>query len=231
MASFTVKNVKDVSVFDNWPNWWPDKTHYASQHAVRLAQKVAFEKLLAKGASERAVEAFLAANKEVLSFIPFIYSTGHHAAWIYPKAYLRAPNSGVPGLIPDYVLAGANSDGISWFVLELKAPKERAFTRNGSRVYLSPAANQGICQLLGYMDVAARTQANLRDEMKLAGFREPRGVLMIGTEEETEDEKVREFKGAWNRANQKLQIRSYSSLLRIVESKLRDFNRLPTTAK
>jgi hypothetical protein len=67
--------------------------------------------------------------------------------------------------------------------------------------------------------------------MKLAGFREPRGVLMIGTEEETEDEKVREFKGAWNRANQKLQIRSYSSLLRIVESKLRDFNRLPTTAK
>jgi len=227
MGNFKITSAKNWDIFKDWPNWWPDKEHYVNQHKVKLEQKSLLERLLANRANEREIEAFLKNNPEVLALIPFVYSTGHHAAWVYPKAYIRPANDGIRGLIPDYILAGANSDGVSWFVLELKSPNERAFTRSGSHICLSRMANQGICQLLGYIDVMARSQAYLRDELKLAGFREPKGVLMIGTEEESQDKKIREFKGAWNRAHPNLQIRSYSSLLRTVESKLRDFNRLP----
>jgi hypothetical protein len=227
MAEFKLKirNAKDWDIFENWPSHWPDKKHFANQHDVKREQMVELERLLASGANERQTEAFLAANPEVLALIAFIYSTGHHAAWIYPKAYIRPANADIRGLVPDYILAGANSDGVSWFVLELKSPSEKAFVRRGSRVYLSSVANQGVCQLMAYMDVMSRSQSYLRDELKLANFREPRGILMIGTDTESQDEHVREFKGAWNRTHPNLQIRSYNALLRTVQSKLRDFGR------
>jgi hypothetical protein len=226
MPDFEIRAANKWNIFENWPDRWPDKEHFANQHGVRLEQKQELERLLAGVCSEREMEAYLARNPEVLALVAFLYSTGHHAAWIYPKAYVRPANDGIRGLIPDYILAGANSDGVSWFVLELKGPSEKAFSKKGSRIYLSRVANEGVCQLLSYMDVMARNQAFLRDELRFAGFREPRGVLMIGTEEESQDASVQEFKGAWNRAHPNLQIRSYSALLRTVETKLRDFNRL-----
>lgn len=230
MTKLVIKNAKDYNIFDHWPDHWPAKEHYASQHHVRPHQRAELARLLEAGVGEREVERFLAGNPEVLALMPFIYSTGHHAAWIYPKAQVRPANRGIPGLIPDYVLAGASSNGIEWFALELKGPNEKAFTKRKSRVYLSPVANQGICQLLSYMDVMARSQAYLRDELRLAGFREPRGVLMIGTEEESQDDAVREFKGAWNRAHPKLQIRSFNALLRIVDGKLQGRTAAPEHA-
>jgi len=117
-------------------------------------------------------------------------------------------------------MAGANSDGVSWWVLELKGPDKNAFKVRGRRVSLTSDANEGICQLLDYIDVSSRSQAYLRDELKLAGYREPRGALLIGTEEESEDEHVRDFKGAWNRMNPRVQIRSYTALLREAERKI-----------
>jgi hypothetical protein len=192
---------------------------------VRRDQRDRLHELLVRKASEREVERFLGANTEVLALVTFIYLTGHHAAWIYPKAHIRAPGGAPAGLIPDYVLAGANSYGVSWFLLELKSPGHRAFVKKGAHVYLSPDANKGVCQLLNYIDVASRSQMHLRDEMKLTGFREPRGILMIGTEDEMQDEDIRSFKAAWNRMHPALEIRSYNSLLRVVDGKLRDFGR------
>ena len=220
-----IRNIADLDVFESPPAHWPPKEHYANQHAVRRDQCEALRELLAMRASERAIEQFLADNREVLALVAFLYSTGHHAAWIYPKHQLRPPPGSPGGIIPDYVLAGANSDGVRWFILELKGANHSAFVLEGKRVSLSRYATKGVCQLLSYMDVATRSQGYLRDEIKLTGFREPRGILMIGTEEESSNENVREFKGAWNRMNPHLQIRSYSALLRMVEAKLRDFRR------
>jgi Domain of unknown function (DUF4263) len=225
MAGFTFKTASKESFFENWPDDWPDKKYFADQHIVRREQRDELAALLHERASETKIEKFLKNNREVLALVAFIYSTGHHAAWIFPKALVRPAGGELQGQIPDYVLAGANSGGVSWFVLELKGAEHNAFSRKGSRVFLSREANQGVCQLLQYMDVTARTQAYLRDELKLKGFREPCGVLMIGTDGETEDSVVRDFKAAWNRWHPKLQIRSYGALLRIVDSKLRDFSR------
>jgi|HubBroStandDraft_5_1064220.scaffolds.fasta_scaffold14277_2 hypothetical protein len=218
-----IRPASDFDIFENWPSYWPDKEHFANQHKVRREQRDELYELLARRATEREMERFLGANPEVLALVTFMYSTGHHAAWIYPKAHIRAPGGVSSGLIPDYVLAGANSGGVSWFLLELKSPGHKAFTKKDANVYLSSEANRGICQLLNYIDVASRSQGHLRDEMKLAGFREPRGILLIGTEDETQDEDIRSFKAAWNRMHPTLEIRSYNSLLRVVDRKLQDF--------
>src|SRR3546814_17045339 len=106
-------------------------------------------------------------------------------------------------------------------------PTRRYSDLTGKRVSLSSEANHGLCQLINYIDRSARSQAYLRDDLKLAGFREPREVLMIGTEEESRDERVREFKGAWNRMNPRVQIRSYSALLRQLAAKVADHARPP----
>src|SRR6516162_2928281 len=155
----------------------------------------------------------------------WMFYTGHHMSWIFPKEQIRPSSDPVGGLIPDYLMAGASSSGVDWFVLELKGADKRAFGKTGKRVSLSLDVNKGICQMLNYIDRSCRDQAYLRYGLELSGFREPQGILLIGTEEETDDEQVCDFKNAWNRINTRIQIRSYSHLLRQVEWKLRDFNK------
>jgi hypothetical protein len=188
---------------------------------VSVQQYQTFSKLVERAAGETEIENYLRKNHEVLSMAIDMFSTGHHMSWIFPKEQIRPPSGSVGGLIPDYLLAGASSNGVEWFVLELKGADKAAFAKRGKRVELTMDANEGICQLLNYIDRSSRDQAYLRDGLELIGFREPRGILLIGTENESDDMQVRDFKAAWNRTNLKLQIRSYNSLLRDVERKLR----------
>ena len=213
-------------LLENWPSDWPRKENHAIQHDVSVVQYRTLSRLIKRAAGETEIERYLRENREVLSMTIDMFSTGHHMSWIFPKEQIRPPSRSLGGLIPDYLLAGASSNGIEWFVLELKGADKRAFVKRGKRVLLSSDANEGVCQLLNYIDQSAHDQAYLRDGLELAGFREPRGMLLIGTEAETDDNQVRDFKGAWNRANPKLQIRSYDSLARDVKRKLKDFKKL-----
>jgi hypothetical protein len=225
---FRFSSVSDFrkSLFENWPVDWPSQEFHAIQHDVSVSQYEELTGIIRSKSGEREIESFLKRNREVLALVTFMYSTGHHMAWIFPKHHIRPPSGHRNGLIPDYLLAGASSMGVEWFLLELKGADEKAFARRGDNVYLSSAANSGVCQLLNYIDISDRDQSYLRDGLKLPGFREPRGILLIGTDDETDEDKVREFKGAWNRINSKVQIRSYNALLRQVEGKLRDFGKL-----
>jgi hypothetical protein len=209
---------------ERWPSDWPPPENCVDQGKITREQYYAFAKLVNGEASEREIEQFLGDNREVLSMVGAVFHTGHKMFWIYPKEQIRLPSGPVGGLIPDYLLAGASSNGVEWFVLELKGANEKAFRKGGKsdkNVYLSPKANEGICQLLNYIDYASRDQGHLRDGLKLTGFREPCGVLLIGTHEESEDAQVRDFKRAWNHYNRTLRIRSYNSILRVMESDLR----------
>ncbi len=212
--------VQTGSGVKEWPKDWPDKKHFVSQHEVTKEQYDEFEQLLNQRATEREIERFFKRHPEVLSFAAFLFGTGHHASFIFPKKQIR-PSSDYPrGLIPDYVIAGASSSGMDWFILELKGANHNAFAKTGNHVHLSNQANHGICQLLRYIDVASRDQSYLRDPMGLTGFREPRGLLLIGTEKESETDEICEFKWAWNNYNPRLEIRSYHALLRTVARKL-----------
>jgi ribosomal protein S21 len=222
MPLFKIEPATREQFFQNWPSDWPSKDAFVSQHDVSREQSEAFKLLVDSKSGEREIEQFLGVNREVLALTMFLYGTGHHAAWLYPKQQLRPPSADQAGLIPDYIGAAANSNGVTWWVLELKGADKKAFRKSGNNVVLSGDANEGICQLIGYMDLSAKTQAYLRDELRLTGFREPQGVLLIGTEDESQDEAVRNFKQAWNRLNPRAQIRSYDALVRATEAKVRD---------
>jgi hypothetical protein len=214
-------------LYNNWPDEWPDKANSVVQHDVTADQYTRLVDLVDRKASEREIERFLTNAREVLSLAIWMFSSGHHMSWIFPKQQIRPSSGSMGGLIPDYLMAGARSGGVDWFVLELKGADKLAFTRNRNRVWLSADANKGVCQLLNYIDRSSRDQAYLRDGLNLPGFREPRGILMIGTDGESNDPDVREFKSAWNnRMGSRVEIRSYNALLRQVEAKLRDFHRM-----
>lgn len=213
-------------LFENWPPDWPRKENHAIQHDVTLDQFRTLSALLNRKASEKEIEKYLGQNREVLSLAIWMFATGHHMSWIFPKEQIRPSSNFAAGLIPDYLMAGASSNGVDWFVLELKGADKRAFVKNGNHISLSSDANRGVCQLIAYIDASSRDQAYLRDGLQLLGFREPKGILLIGTEDETSDPQVRTFKGASNRMYPRTQIRSYSGLLRAVEGKLRDFKKL-----
>ena len=207
------------SIFDNWSKAWPPKEFYSCQQDVTKDQYNGLKELIDCQAGETELESFLGENREVLSCALSLYSTGHHASWIFPKYHVRSCSSQFGGMIPDYIMAGSNSEGLSWWILELKGANHKAFAIKGKRVYLSQEANKGVCQLLAYIDASARAQSYLRDEMKLKDFREPKGILLIGSEIESGESNVQEFKGAWNRSNATIKIRSYSALLRIVRER------------
>jgi hypothetical protein len=204
----------------NRPSHWPSPEYEVSQHGVSLQQFQDFKKLIDSEARETDIEDFLADNQAVLSLTLSLFSTGHHRSWIFPKQHIRPASGEIGGMIPDYVLAGANSDGVSWWVLELKGPNQKAFVTRNKRIFLSSEANRGVCQLMSYIDVSTRSQSYLRDELKLSGYREPKGILLIGNGDETEQQTVRDFKATWNRMAPSVQIVSYRRLLHIVESKL-----------
>lgn len=210
------------SILDEYPEDWPPRDFFVSQHRVTENQYRDLKALIENRGSESDVEAFLAANPSALALVLGFFHTGHHASWIIPKQTIRAHlGNNTPGLIPDYLVAGASSDGLTWCVLELKGPDAEIFSRSGSPKAFSSEANRGILQLLEYIDVCAENQAYLRDQAGLRGLREPRGLLMIGTDQELADIRNRRLKAAWNRLSSQLQIRTYSALLQELELKLR----------
>lgn len=206
--------------FEHKPADWPDKSNFVNPHDVRREQFEGLRALVDAKAGERELERFFSQNPEVMALFMSLFSTGHHASWIYAKQQIAVPSSQSTGLIPDYILAGANSDGVTWFILELKGVDQNAFVSRDGRVILSSEASAGICQLTRYIDESSRSQSYLRDVVGLTGFREPRGILLIGNSEESTIDEIRNFKGAWNRTNPRLLIRSYDALLRQVEAKV-----------
>lgn len=204
----------------NWPDDWPSKEFFVSQHDVTPVQREKLRRLVDSRAGETAIERYFRANREALAMVLHLFQTGHHAAWVVPKQTIRMRlGTHAPGLIPDYLVAGANSDGVTWWVLELKGCDAKAFSVSGSAHSLSSIANRGVVQLLEYIDACAEAQSYLRDQLGLKGFREPRGALLIGTDDEYNERRRKKLKAAWNRMVYKIQIRSYHALLRDIEVK------------
>jgi hypothetical protein len=166
------------NLYENWPDKWPKKENSTIWHDdVTQEQCAGLESLVNAKAGEQVIEKYFRDNKEVLELTVQMFPTGNHMSWIFPKKKIRSASfDPTGGLIPDYLLAEANSGGVEWFMLELKGADKRAFAKSGKRVWLSADANKGVCQLLNYIDWASRDQAYLRDSLGLTGFREPKGV-------------------------------------------------------
>lgn len=203
-----------------YPKDWPPQDFYTEPGSVSSAVGLAFSELLNDGVGESAVDLFLRKNPALLGQCLNFTNFGHHGMWVIPQKLIdpgATPRR--KGLKPDYLFGGRNSDGFFWCVAELKGPNERLFKRSKNArgaPSFSAAANEGICQLLQYMDYCNSSQSFFRDHFHLNDFREPRGFLIIGREAELEDDpQLQDLRAAWNRTSGgRLMIRSYDALLR-----------------
>jgi hypothetical protein len=205
-----------------YPDSYPPEGYFKPYWEVTQPELAEFQKVLDTGSSETETDEFLGAHPSIISAVLGFTMTGGHGGWVIPQQNVRPPQAArVHGLRPDYIIGGKNSDGFSWFVVELKGPADSVFVEKDGRLAFSATAHRGVFQLLEYIDYCTEAQNYLRDQLKLTDFREPKGYLIMGREREFEDdEHRRRMKAAWNRAvGGKLEIRSYDALLR--ESKNR----------
>lgn len=176
-----------------------------------------FLSLLTRNAGETEIDNFLQRNRSILAFTASFFFTGHHSSWILPQQAIRSQTSlKKKGLRPDYLFAGDNSDGITWFVLELKGANENIWhkDKNGDFRY-SDAANRGLNQLTRYIDYCITNQQTIRDAYEISSFTDPKGILLIGREHEfMNDEEKRRLKARHNKLNPSIQIKTYDALIR-----------------
>ncbi|MGP1387875.1 MAG: Shedu anti-phage system protein SduA domain-containing protein [Thainema sp.] len=172
---------------------------------------------------ESEIDRYLNSNKEILSYIMPILNTGNHGIWIIPQLNIRPSTHISKGMKPDYIVGGCNSDGYLWSVVELKSPNQNIFSEENTKIGLNKVVNQGVCQLIEYMDYCSEAQSYLRDTLKLNEFREPSGILIVGREEEfdgNDNKRKRDLKAAINRLyGNRLQIRTYDALIRSIEAR------------
>lgn len=184
-----------------------------------IEQFTAFDKIIRSNSGEKEIDDFITQNPEILTTILNHFRTGHNGGWVLPKLTLtpRIEHMYQKGMIPDFILGGNSSDGHEWWIVELKgANEEIVIIDKNERIRFADIVNKGICQLLEYIDFASEKQSNLRESFGLTNFREPNGLLIIGRENEFENNhRKQKLKSSWNRLNKgKLEIRTYDFLLR-----------------
>ncbi|MDQ6982404.1 MAG: DUF4263 domain-containing protein [Mariprofundus sp.] len=199
-----------------YPDNWPPIEHYVHESGITHAMVDGLEQLIEDCSPETAIDTYISENPVLLTALLDFNNTGHHAAWVVPKKKIRPKISReIPGLIPDFLVGGKNSFGITWYVVELKGAEHKLFTSSGKKLYLSGTANMGLCQVLEYMHFCNISQSMLRETMKLSELSYAEGFLFIGRSRETEKQRPKDLKASINKMNQNLQIRSYDSLVRM----------------
>lgn len=160
--------------------------------------------------TETDIHIFLEANPTYLYFA--LSHTGHHGFWSRSKPQIRPPLiNGKKGHIPDFLLCGSSSNGTEWFAIELKGPQAKLFNNKGTA--FSPDANEGIVQLVDYVDYINRNISTIRTTLEIPNLNPVKGILLIGKHDETfEDEVKQELKAAFNRTMKGIDLVSYSRI-------------------
>ncbi len=180
--------------------------------------------LIRNNSNETEIDSLLKNKLSLLAFTSHFFRTGHHGAWIIPQARIKLPDyRGGRGLIPDYLFAGENSDGITWWVMDLKSPKDLLYKqgKNG-RIVETESLLNGINQIRDYVDYCTKHQAFIRDVLGLKSFTSPFGILLIGRESELKkDRRKQNRKAQFNRDTYNIQIRTFDSFLRRIAEQAR----------
>lgn len=176
------------------------------------------QKLIKNKATETDIHSFLEQNPQIFGQLLRLYRTGHHSFTVYSKQeltpHIKDKNK---GMIPDFIIGGENSDGWQWWIIELKSPSDPIFIEKGGW-HFSDVANKGICQLMEYVSMSNKIQGHLRDHFGFKDFNNPRGILLIGSEDEFTDPKKQNLKRSFNNfMTKQFEIRTFSWLLREFE--------------
>ncbi|WP_341525553.1 Shedu anti-phage system protein SduA domain-containing protein [Nostoc sp. UHCC 0302] len=190
--------------------------------------------LIRKDAGETEIDSFLRRRLSLLSFTSSFFRTGHHDTWIIPQPEIKPRGfANGAGKIPDYLFAGENSDGITWWVVDFKSPKHHLYKddKNGRVVETAPLAS-GISQLRDYIRYCTEHQGFIRETLGLKSFTSPLGVIIIGREcELKKDLRKQAYKAQFNKDTQTIQIRTFDAFLHQIEFYSRTSYKLPFLAK
>ena len=183
-------------------------------HLHRTAEMIGnFNRILDESGSETDIHNYLLAYPEMLYNALYKTSYGHHGMKILSKQALAPKTSYNKGMIPDFILGRDSSEGIGWFVIELKGYNDDLFKISKSEIGFSSTANKGICQLLEYMDKGSELQSYIRDYLKLDGFRNPKGILLMGKKSELEsNERKKKLRRIFHEAVPSIQLINYDVL-------------------
>jgi hypothetical protein len=171
------------------------------------------------GSNERNIDLYLRQRLSLFAFSAKFFSSGNHGSWVVPQANIKPPGFEGKGLVPDYLFASQNSDGITWWVVELKSPGMQLYTQSKSGLVTeSKDHSSGISQLRGYIEYCERHQAFIRDTLGLRTFTSPYGVFIGGRENELKTSPAKqEAKARFNRDSRILQIRTYDAYIRQIQ--------------
>lgn len=190
--------------------------------------------LICKNAGEAEIDSLLRYNLSLLSFTSGFFRTGHHETWIIKQPIIK-PSGFVngSGQVPDYLFAGDNSDGVTWWVVDLKSPRDSLYKKDkNGRVVETAQLASGISQIKEYINFCTKNQGYIRDVLGLTSFTSPYGVLIIGRESELkQDLRKQAYKAQFNHDTQNIQIRTFDSFLRKIEFHIRSSYKLPFLAK
>lgn len=196
----------------------PPAEYFVDPRRARETNLRTLFRLIKGGADERELDALFRQDRHLFCIASNFFRSGHHGCWVIPQARIKPPSfDGDPGLIPDFLVAARNSDGITWWIVELKQPTESLYTtgRNGPRE--SAALQAARRQLEGYVSWCRENGSYLRTTLGLRSFREPIGVLIMGRAKELDDDPAkRECRRISNLANRCFQIRTWDAMLRDV---------------
>ncbi|GEM_PF-2492733 len=161
--------------------------------------------------SEEAIQRFISERPYLLRYIT--PGTGHHGIWIFPKRVIQVnqPN-GKPGLIPDFLVVARNSDGYTWWIVELKRADQLFANRQGDA--LTPMANKALIQCASYLDHFNNYIDMIRSLIGLPDLGRPKGALLLIGDARNENDMQSAVRKNFNSAlSDRLQVYSYSRMV------------------
>lgn len=195
------------------------------------------EKLIAlirKNASETEIDSFLKKRLPLLAFTSSFFSTGHHGSWVIPQANVKPPGfASGSGHRLDYLFAGDSSDGVTWWIVELKSPKDSLYKENSDgRIVETDKLRSAINQVDDYIGYCTEQQGFIREAFGLTSFTSPYGIIIMGREAELKkDSRKQARKSQFNRRIHTIQIRTFDAYIRAVEFYSKVSYKLPFLAK
>lgn len=198
---------------------FPPKEYKVDPYDVTESDIAQLITLIRKNASETKIDLFLRKRLPLLAFTSSFFSTGHHGSWVIPQAKIKPPGfANGTGLIPDYLFAGDNSDGVTWWIVELKSPKDSLYKENGDgRIVETDKLRDAISQVDDYIKYCTEQQGFIREALGLTSFTSPYGIILMGREAELKrDPRKQARKSQFNRRTHTIQIRTYDALIREV---------------
>ncbi len=190
---------------------------YGSPSHIRLDWLEAFDTALA-AKDEEAIQRCIEQRPYLAQYIT--PSTGHHGIWLFPKQQiaLHQPN-GSPGKIPDFLAVAANSDGYTWWIIELKRADVQF--ANVKADAFSPTANKALVQCTSYLNQFDRYVDTVRSMTGVKEIVRPKSVLLLIGDSRHETPGQTSMRGNVNESlSNRLQVVSYDRIRRHLQSDL-----------